>query len=181
MEIKPLKCKIYLPLFFMTAIGSLGCSNQTADKEKIEYIIGIEKDPSPEPFDPTEPPPPPVPFYGPINLILTEKSGIYVHRVFPVYHMDYDDKRAMQVALTKWDIIKVSLEKLPQFLSEEYENVNSDTYRQYITCIKSPSDTIRNEAFPIIVEFFKKKKFDGYIIRKWVDQEQTAISLFDKE
>ena len=64
MEIKPLKCKIYLLLFFMTAIGSLGCSNKTADKEKIEYIIGVKKAPSPEPFDPTEPPPPPVPFMG---------------------------------------------------------------------------------------------------------------------
>lgn len=167
----------YALLFLITSFGCVSCLNNKAETEKIQFIIGDEKIVlNSDPVDPTEPPPPPPPFYGSINLILLGKSDIYLHRVRPFYFIDPDyTDRPMEIALTKWDIVKIDLNELPVFLAAEYKNAKINNNRQHTTCIKSSSDTIISDAFPIIKSFFKDIDFNAYIIRKYTDQERDAI------
>ena len=170
----------YTCIIVCLSMGNLTCSNTELHKPKVYYIIGQEKVSSEDrAIDPSEPPPPPLPFYGEINLILYGKSDVYLHRVTANFSFDADD-RPIEVALTKWDLRRIELTELPQFLAEEYKDVSPKLYRQYFTCIKSKSDTITNEAFPKIKLFFESIKFDKYIVRKWTDHEQEAIESIER-
>jgi hypothetical protein len=157
-------------------IGNIACSNPDAQKPKVYHIIGQDKVSVKDTIDPSEPPPPPLPFYGEINLILYGKSDVYLHRVAPSIFVDHDfEDRPMEVVLTKWDLRKIERSELPQFLATEYKSVSPEKSRHYTTGIKSASDTITNEAFSEIKLFFGGIKFDQYFIRKWTDQEKQAI------
>lgn len=173
-----LPCTLSLGL----AMAAAGCSDHGKEKPKIYHIIGEKKTPaSQDPIDPTEPPPPPTPFYGNINLILLGKSDVYLHRVFPIAFFDQDSYiRPMELALTKWDIKKIELTDLPLFLTEEFKSFSKDRYRQYGVCLKSSSDTITNEAFPVIDDFLKSIHYGEYIIRQWTPQEKEAIESLNR-
>lgn len=166
----------YASLIASLTIGDVACSDPNAHKPKIYHIIGQEKVTVKDTIDPSELPPPPVPFYGEINLILYGKSDVYLHRVSPSFSVDPDyDDRPMKVALTKWDLRKIEIKELPQFLAAEFKGISPELHRQYYTGIKSHSDTITNEAFSKIKLYFEAIKFNAYFVRKWTDQEQQAI------
>ncbi|MFD1140957.1 hypothetical protein ACFQ4C_07550 [Larkinella insperata] len=167
-----------MSLLLISAQSILSCSNQKEKVETVYYVIGSEKPPvviDPVITDPNEPPPPPAPFYGSFNLILVDHSLVYVHRV--------DDRVSCElpntpehVDLTQTDVRKVDLENLSEFLKSAYRDLNPTNFREYFTCIKSPSDTITNAAFPVIQQFFQDRKFKAYIIRQWTPQEQQVIT-----
>ncbi|RRB00136.1 hypothetical protein [Larkinella rosea] len=168
--------KLFTHLTIVIAFLSINsCSNREEKGKTIYYMIETEKPPAV--IDPNEPPPPPTPFYGRINIILMGQSSVFVHRVDENAASVHDNPTIpMHLDLTQADIQNIDLDSLPDFLKSEYRNLDSTNYRNYFTCIKSPSDTITNRALEVIQKFFQERKFKAYIIRHWTPQEQQLFT-----
>jgi len=162
------RLKKWLPTILL--IINLSCANKKERRKPIYYIIG--NDDSVAVTDPSEPPPPEAPFYGKINLILFADSLVYMHKVIELAsHHEFLEL----INLKKVDVFKMNKISLKKFLTKEYAHAGPGRQIELFTCIKSSSDTISNECFPIIEQFFNDKKFKSYIIRKWTDEEQQVI------
>lgn len=160
--------------------------NRDIENKKIYYIIQNENKPI---EDPTDPPPPPLVFYGYFNFIIMDGSSVYFYDKHPS-NMNCDDRDGIHppfLQLYPKEIKKVKLNELNGFLEETYSGLKQKssfdtleyeyfrTQRNFFTSISSPKDTITNEALKVIIDFMKKNEFTGYVIRNWTEEEMYVV------
>ncbi|MCP9769079.1 hypothetical protein EGI22_14265 [Lacihabitans sp. LS3-19] len=155
-----------------------GCSTRQDNVIEVYYIV---KHPTITVQDQGDvqpaPPPPPTTFYGNFNFILLENSIFYFNtqQIYSFCGTGIDDTKPPRVFLTPDRLTKINISTLHQFLATSIsDSIASDPH--FFASISSPTDTIRNQAFKIITEYFKSKKIIRYNIRNWTEEEKYVTT-----
>ena len=110
-------------------------------------------------------------FYGHHNFILTNSAQLFYYNNYIFYSCGtgLDLTKPPYLHLTPDSLIEIKEDDLVDFLKDKiYLNGHLKTP----ISISSPTDTIRNEALKIIIDFIKPHKAIVYTIRKWTEEEK---------
>ena len=185
--------KVTLIILVISSLLFFCCSSKQNDKNKIYFVIKHLADTTVDNKDTDRLPSPPtlLPlFYGNYNFILVDTSKVFYH----IAHMYYfcgtgiDHTKPPRLNLTLDSIKEVGINNLNQFLLSLPDN-SKTIDRIFFATISSPTDTIKNRAYQIITDFFKKKKFTharfslleknsliNYNVRNWTEEEKYVIT-----
>jgi hypothetical protein len=122
--------------------------------------------------DPPPPPTPPPLFYAANNFILFGNDKIYYHN----RSLNMEDLRTPPFLDIKYSEIRsIKYEFLEKFLETEIPKDSLNTFNETII-IKSSSDTIRNPAFQIIIDYLTKNGCREYLVQKWTEEEKDVLN-----
>jgi hypothetical protein len=111
-------------------------------------------------------------FYGDYNFILFDSTIIYVNQKSVLYlcGTDLDQTKPPFLFLKPEDLIQLKTDGLKLFLKE---NITDSIYKngRFSASISSPTDTIKNEGFKIITNYFKANNIFQYEIRRCTEEE----------
>jgi hypothetical protein len=115
---------------------------------------------------------PPHLFYGEHNFILYNNSKIFYHNDY-FYHYcgtGIDFSKPPKLYLTVDSLTEIPREELEQFLNKMPSQNSHVT-----TSISSNARFIKNDAFPIILQYVKANNFKILRIRNWTEEEANAL------
>jgi hypothetical protein len=111
-------------------------------------------------------------FYGDYNFILFDSTIIYVNQKSVLYlcGTDLDQTKPPFLFLKPEHLIQLKTDSLKLFLKE---NITDSIYKngRFSASISSPTDTIKNEGFKIITDYFKANNIFQYEIRRCTEEE----------
>lgn len=123
-------------------------------------------------------PPPPIPFYYWYNFILVDTSKIFFHQKKPVHFkcgVGPDENKPEFLSLTPDKILEIKKIELSSFLNTIPDSVLMD--QRFCVTISSSKDTIRNNAFKTIKDFFHSKNSRiCFLMRNWSEEEQYVVT-----
>ncbi|MEO0037782.1 MAG: hypothetical protein RIQ59_993 [Bacteroidota bacterium] len=116
-------------------------------------------------------------FYGSHNFILMNNSTIFYHDKFVWYGCGYgiDFTKPPRLYITPDSLVEIKLAGLEQFLKDKTNGNNflsGKILGKNLVTISSPTDTIRNDALPILRKFFSTKKDFLVGIRRCTEEEK---------
>ena len=122
---------------------------------------------------PPPPPPPRAQYYGNFNFILLDSSVYYFYKKYTYRFCGtgVDYTKPPRLNLMPSNLTKFDEKELRDFLTLNITDSISNDFHFSLT-ISSPTDTIRNEAFKVITDILKSKKFPRYYIRNWTEEEK---------
>lgn len=174
-DIPPTNMKNILGLILILIVTN--CSTKKDADEQVYYIIKHPDELHPDTSNIPPPPGPPLMFYGHHNFILVDTSRIFYHdnHVFYSCGNGVDFSKPPRLFLAPDSLTEISISDLPTFLKSNIPDT-SRNYQRISAIISSFSDTIKNEGFKIITEYFKSKGLKRYGIRNWTEEETFAIT-----
>jgi hypothetical protein len=111
-------------------------------------------------------------FYGDYNFILFDSITIYVNQKSVLYFCGtgLDQTKPPFLFLKPEHLIQLKTDSLHLFLKE---NITDSIYKngRFSASISSPTDTIKNEGFKIITNYFKANNIFQYEIRRCTEEE----------
>ena len=161
-------------ILLLIALLAASCATRNSYDDEVFYIIQTRD----YQLDPEIPPPPPPMFYGRNNFILLNNGEIYYHKKFGyddalTYPDDYNKQPILNLEFSDFKLIEFN--RLNNFLVSEINDTSKNGFNE-TTAIKSESDTVKNPAFPVIMDYLKEQGFKRYIILKWTDEEAEILS-----
>lgn len=116
-------------------------------------------------------------FYGSHNFILINNSTIFYHDKFVWYSCGYgiDFTKPPRLYITPDSLVEIKLARLEQFLKDKTSRNNFLSGKmsgKNLVTFSSPTDTIRNDALPILRKFFSTKKDFLVGIRRCTEEEK---------
>jgi hypothetical protein len=116
-------------------------------------------------------------FYGSHNFILMNNSTIFYHDKFVWYSCGngIDFTKPPRLYITPDSLVEIKLAGLEQFLKDKTNGNNflsGKILGKNLVTISSPTDTIRNDALPILRKFFSTKKDFLVGIRRCTEEEK---------
>jgi hypothetical protein len=159
--------KKFFSLYILIFIVIISCSNINKNDSGIYHIIIHKK------FDINDSTPPFLSrFYGDFNFILFDSTTIYVNQKSVLYYCGtgLDQTKPPFLFLKPEHLIQLKTDSLQLFLKE---NITDSIYKngRFSASISSPTDTIKNEAFQIITDYFKAYNLMQYEIRRCTEEE----------
>ena len=147
--------------------------------EEQEVVYHIIKEQIVE-FDSSVPPPPPLPatFYGQHNFIVSKEGNTFYHNKFKDRGWcgtGVDYTKPDFLGLRPKDLVELTDTNLEQFINKTVQS-KAGTYRRIFASISSPTDTITNKQFQIIINAFREKGFRFYSIRKTTEEELAVLN-----
>jgi hypothetical protein len=142
--------------------------NQRNNSDTIYYEINPPSKNKASTFKPL----PPQLFYGEHNFILYEQSKIFYHNehLFHLCGTGIDYSKPPKIYLTADSLTEITIEELEQFLSQTLPQ------NQHVSAsISSNTSNIKNDAFPIILQYLKVNNFSIFAIRIWTEEEENAF------
>lgn len=159
--------KYFFSLYILIFIVVISCSNINKNDLGIYYIIEhkkIDKNDSIPLFISR--------FYGDFNFILFDSTTIYVNQKSVLYFCGtgLDQTKPPFLFLKPKHLIQLKTDSLHLFLKE---NITDSIYKngRFSASISSPTDTIKNEGFKIITDYFKANNLMRYEIRRCTEEE----------
>lgn len=159
--------KYFFSLYILLFMLAISCSNIHKNDTDIYHIIKhkkIEVNDSTPLFISR--------FYGDYNFILFDSTIIYVNQKSVLYlcGTDLDQTKPPFLFLKPEHLIQLKTDSLKLFLKE---NITDSIYKngRFSASISSPTDTIKNEGFKIITDYFKANNIFQYEIRRCTEEE----------
>ena len=162
-------------IIFITFNILLSCSTKKNDTIDFYYVFKHFDTNKQNNEDEFVPPPLPIMFYGQHNFILLN-SQIFYHNINIIRScgVGIDYTKPPRLYLTPGSLIEIKLTELENFLKI---NIPDSLYNgeNVSAIISSPTDTIRNEAFNVIKEYFVKKSVK-HSIRNLTEEEDFVLN-----
>ena len=115
-------------------------------------------------------------FYGQHNFILTNNKIFYHPKhIFFKSSEKVNFTLPPQLFLLPNDFSEIAMPDLQSFLNKNVLDTAAQGRSVYVSIV-SPSDTIKNQSFNTLNDFFQSKKNLNYIIRNWTEEEQLSLS-----
>jgi hypothetical protein len=148
------------------------CSNNSSKEDNIYGVVKHYDYHQKSKHGVPPPPPPPPGFYGHFNFILFDSSKVFCHKrdFIPMLCTGNFDKPE-KLALMPDSLITINNNDLIIFLKKSilYE---TESGRDKILSISSPTDTIRHRGFKIITDYLKANDIRRYLVRNWTEEEK---------
>jgi hypothetical protein len=116
-------------------------------------------------------------FYGQNNFILYDSKTIFYHNkcVFHWCGTGIDYTKPDRLFLASGDLIKLKPGELKHFLETKFNWKNKHSSVR-IMSISSSTDTIRNPAYSILLDFQKRHENMLVSVRKWTEEEEYVAT-----